>query len=593
MPETSPLSAGNSPQPPPPPLLAADRPQAAGGDPAAKPVAAQSAAPADRFERVGDPTVFELTAANQNQPRRFDPIPERQVSATTGYPQVRVPVPGYDHLAVTGGFMEPHGHSNKPVTHAIFSDNPGRVVDLPASDRNLGIDFVPQTATGGIDPNVRSWFNGTVTAVQRDPVFGGSGAEGYGRRVEIQTDRTLAVTGTDGVTRNLPVMVAYGHLASFSQGLREGQQVTAGQGLGQMGGAGRQGDDQYGHHIDMRVYVNDPTRGRVDVSPNLLLANPTPAREPTPATQAGGTLPPPNSATSPGTGSQYTVREGDTLSGIAARNGISLDRLIAANPQIGDPNLIHPGDRVHLPSGAGSRYTVRAGDTLSAIAARSGVQLDRLVAANPQIANPNLIHPGDVINIPTGGSAPAPRPTPAPRLAPADPTPAPRPADGNLIYSNQVSPEFATRVREVAGRLGIDPNYLMAVMHFETGGTFSPSIRNGAGSGATGLIQFLPSTARGLGTTTAELAQMSAVDQLDYVEAYLRPYANRMTNVEDAYMAVFQPAAIGQPSDHVLFSRGSLAYSQNAGLDINGDGHITKGEAASIVRQRYEAGLGR
>ncbi len=145
----------------------------------------------------------------------------------------------------------------------------------------------------------------------------------------------------------------------------------------------------------------------------------------------------------------------------------------------------------------------------------------------------------------------------------------------------------------MAGRLGIDPNYLMAVMHFETGGTFSPSIRNGAGSGATGLIQFLPSTARGLGTTTAELAQMSAVDQLDYVEAYLRPYANRMTNVEDAYMAVFQPAAIGQPSDHVLFSRGSLAYSQNAGLDINGDGHITKGEAASIVRQRYEAGLGR
>ena len=48
----------------------------------------------------------------------------------------------------------------------------------------------------------------------------------------------------------------------------------------------------------------------------------------------------------------------------------------------------------------------------------------------------------------------------------------------------------------MAGRLGISEADLMAVMSFETGGTFNPNIRNAAGSGATGLIQFMPSTAR-------------------------------------------------------------------------------------------------
>jgi hypothetical protein len=57
----------------------------------------------------------------------------------------------------------------------------------------------------------------------------------------------------------------------------------------------------------------------------------------------------------------------------------------------------------------------------------------------------------------------------------------------------------------------------MAAMAFETGETFSPSIKNKA-SGATGLIQFMRSTAKGSGTTTAALAEMTAVDQLDFVE---------------------------------------------------------------------------
>ena len=45
----------------------------------------------------------------------------------------------------------------------------------------------------------------------------------------------------------------------------------------------------------------------------------------------------------------YTVRKGDTLWGIAGRYGVELTGLIAANPQIKNPNLIYPGDQVRIP----------------------------------------------------------------------------------------------------------------------------------------------------------------------------------------------------------------------------------------------------
>jgi len=163
-------------------------------------------------------------------------------------------------------------------------------------------------------------------------------------------------------------------------------------------------------------------------------------------------------------------------------------------------------------------------------------------------------------------------------------------SDEEIAWGKNVSAAFKAKVIAISSGLGCDPNYLMAAMAFETGASFSPSIRNPR-SGATGLIQFLRSTAIGLGTTVEDLARMTAVDQLDYVQKYLNPFRGRMRSLSDVYMAILFPAAVGKPDSFVLFAAPSTAYQQNAGLDVNHDDQVTKGEAASKVQGRLDEGL--
>ncbi len=143
--------------------------------------------------------------------------------------------------------------------------------------------------------------------------------------------------------------------------------------------------------------------------------------------------------------------------------------------------------------------------------------------------------------------------------------------------------EFREKLRGVATRIGANPRDLANVMAFETGGTFSPSVRNPRGT-ATGLIQFIKDTAEHLGTTPQALARMTAVDQLEYVEKYFKPYRGRGLDSEhDLYMAVLFPVAVGKGVDHVLFTRGTKNYRDNTGLDRNKDGIILAGEASSSM----------
>ena len=99
----------------------------------------------------------------------------------------------------------------------------------------------------------------------------------------------------------------------------------------------------------------------------------------------------------------YTMQAGDTLAGIAAYFNISLSDLVNLNNAV----LIQPGKALTIaaqsqPAPSPSpmnTYTVKAGDTLSAIAARFGTTVSAIVAAN-HITNPNVISVGLVLQIP-------------------------------------------------------------------------------------------------------------------------------------------------------------------------------------------------
>lgn len=100
----------------------------------------------------------------------------------------------------------------------------------------------------------------------------------------------------------------------------------------------------------------------------------------------------------------YLAMVGDTLSGIAARFGTTVDSLVALN-NIENPDLIYPGQELTIVSDSSSDdesdeivYQVRPGDTLSGIAARYNTTVGRLAEVNG-IDNPDLIYPDTILKI--------------------------------------------------------------------------------------------------------------------------------------------------------------------------------------------------
>ena len=146
---------------------------------------------------------------------------------------------------------------------------------------------------------------------------------------------------------------------------------------------------------------------------------------------------------------------------------------------------------------------------------------------------------------------------------------------------------FKAKVKSISVQLGIEPDWLMTVMYAES--RINPAAYN-ATSGASGLIQFMPSTAQWLGTTTAALRAMTNVEQLDYVYKYFKNLgvSGKMKSVYDLYLATFFPAALGKPNDWVMETSELSAYkiaSQNQIIDLNKDGKITVGEFRQYVAQ--------
>jgi len=122
-------------------------------------------------------------------------------------------------------------------------------------------------------------------------------------------------------------------------------------------------------------------------------------------------------AASCGTG--VTVVSGDTLRKIAERCGTTVSALRLANPEIGNGNLIYPGQSLLLPGailgsdGGYLIYVVARGDTVKALAARFGSTVDSILASNPAITNVNLIYEGQRLTIYSASTTPPPPPPPA------------------------------------------------------------------------------------------------------------------------------------------------------------------------------------
>ena len=171
-------------------------------------------------------------------------------------------------------------------------------------------------------------------------------------------------------------------------------------------------------------------------------------------------------------------------------------------------------------------------------------------------------------------------------------------ADGlfDIAWSAKVSPEFVRKVKGYAQQLKLTkngPNELMGCMAFESGETFSPTIRNGAGAPYYGIIQFGEAAAKDAGTTLQALLKMTAEEQLDCMYRFFKPYTGKLYDLSDIYMRILWPAAVGRPIQSALWDKTSrpTTYLQNKGLDINHDGVITKAEATAKVQEKLNRGM--
>ena len=201
------------------------------------------------------------------------------------------------------------------------------------------------------------------------------------------------------------------------------------------------------------------------------------------------TVPGAGAGSSPGgSGGSYVVRRGDTLGAIAARSGTSVAAISALNG-IADPARIIAGRRIRIPSGgsapasssapaAGGSYRVRAGDTLSAIAARHGTSAAAIAATNG-LADPNRLAAGRLLRLPAYGSGSA--------------GTAGRPVGMASIVPG--GPEVGALIDRMAARHGVSPSLARAVGWQES--RWSQSALSHVG--AVGVMQLMPYTARWFG----------------------------------------------------------------------------------------------
>jgi LysM repeat protein len=257
------------------------------------------------------------------------------------------------------------------------------------------------------------------------------------------------------------------------------------------------------------------------------------------ALQSAGLVPADPGAAAPApaapSGGGYTVRLGDTLSGVAAQAGTSVASLAAANGL--DPNgVLVEGTALTLPSGgtstassgtaappAAGAYTVRAGDTLGGLAAGAGVSVADMAAMNGLDPNGILVE-GTVLKLPSGAPAPARSAEPAP--APVVPAAAPEPTATRVD---------AGTIQSVASQYGVSPSLAAAIAWQESG--FNNSMVSGAN--ARGVMQVMPGTWDYVQQNLAQrqLDPNSATDNIHAGVMYLKQLLNQTGGDESSAIA--------------------------------------------------------
>lgn len=164
------------------------------------------------------------------------------------------------------------------------------------------------------------------------------------------------------------------------------------------------------------------------------------------------------------------------------------------------------------------------------------------------------------------------------------------------LFTKLLTSDRQSKLIEVSNQLKINPNWLSAVIYFETGRTFNPKAKNQIGS--VGLIQFTRDksgveykTIGGVKYPLSEIYKMSFNEQMDLVYQYLKPFKGKMNSFLDVYLAVFFPNAMNQSDDYVFQTKrlsASLIAKQNPAFDTNKDGQIKRKEVTDFFKKLYK-----
>jgi spore germination protein YaaH len=179
-----------------------------------------------------------------------------------------------------------------------------------------------------------------------------------------------------------------------------------------------------------------------------------------------------------------------------------------------------------------STYTVQSGDTLSGIAARSGVSLSAIEAANPQIHNPNLIYVDQKVNVPDGRSGVT--AIPGPSVSAATQAPAATSDEGSTAASQPAASEGTATSSSSSTSSGAASSGTVTSTGGGAPGSFQQCVAwresgNNPTASSAGLYGILPSTWASLGysgtAADASVAQQTQAFQQLYAQDGTAPWA--------------------------------------------------------------------